>query len=178
MTSTTPVPFPPEKRERLVAILYPKRIGFLWAYVVGVIVFMVGFLSNVAASAGWIIHNELSWDISIIGLVAGALIVSEAETRRRSTLYIITTWNVRVRTGLLRKRTVRLFYDQIKEIRLQVDPQRRRISIGDLQFYSQAGGDTPVLVFRDVYSPDGIKELITRFIETTPSTPPWAHVPR
>ncbi len=171
-------PFPPEKRERLVIAFHPKRTGYIIDYIFGIIIFVVGLLSNVMMAAGWLVYTETSWGIGIAAIVLGGLITAAVEIHRRSVLYIITTWNVRARRGLFRKKTRRLFYDQISEIRFSIEGEKKPALTGDLEFYKRDQENTPSLVFYDTYSPDGLRELVLRFIGSTPTPPPWDHIER
>ncbi len=170
------VPFPIERRERLVMIFHPRRTGFLLHYIIGATIVLIGFGSVMLTAAFMIVQNEISWMLTLTSFFIGSVIMAAVEIHRRSILYIITTWNIRVRTGIFRKRTSRVFYNQISDIRLMIGDERRRISMGDVEFYTHGNSERPALVFREVYSPDGIKELVTRFIKTTPPTPDWIHL--
>ncbi len=170
------VPFPAEKRERLVMIFHPRRTGFLVDYIIGAVIIMIGFISLLLTAAFMIEQNMISWILTLSSFYVGSLIMTVSEIHRKSILYIITTWNIRVRRGVFRKKTVRVFYNQISDIQIKVDDERRRIYMGDIEVYAHGDSQRPALVYRDVYSPDGIKELITRFIKTTPVPPDWAHI--
>jgi len=171
-------PFPPEQRERLVVAFHPKRIGYIIYYIFGIMTFFVGLLSNVMMAAGWLTYTELSWVIGISAIVLGGSITGAAEIRRRSVLYIITTWTVRVRRGLFWRRTKKLFYDQIGDIRFSIEGEKKPAQTGDLEFYKKGQEGAPSLVFYDTYSPDGVRELVLRFIRCTAAPPPWDHIQR
>ncbi|MFW9809068.1 MAG: PH domain-containing protein [Candidatus Thorarchaeota archaeon] len=178
MTKKGPEAFPREKMERLVNIFYPKRASFIFYYVFGVVVFIVGLGFNVTAAADFIIHNMVSWVAGLAAMLLGILIFALAESRRWFTLYIITSWNVRVRKGVLHRRTVRVFYDEITNVISCGPTDERRIGMGDVEIYSSSDTTKPTLVFDGVHNPDGVKEIILRFVMTTSDPPPWAHLDR
>ncbi|MFW9811744.1 MAG: PH domain-containing protein [Candidatus Thorarchaeota archaeon] len=178
MTDKSPAAFPREKKEQLVNIFYPKRASFIFFYVFGVVVFIVGLLFNVASAGEFIIYNYISWYLGLAAMIFGVLLVIWAESRRWFTLYIITTWNVRVRKGIFYRKTERVFYDEITDVISCGPSDERRVGMGDVEIFSQAVDDKPVLVFDGVHNPDGIKEIINRFIQTTPDPAHWSHLDR
>ncbi|MFX1559425.1 MAG: PH domain-containing protein [Promethearchaeota archaeon] len=171
-------PFPADKRERLVSIFYPKRASFIFYYVFGTVVFIVGTGFMIVTSFGGLGRDLVSWSLSAGAMVFGILLVSLAESRRWFTLYIITTWNVRVRKGVFSRKTKRVFYDEIALIHSSGRPDERKVGMGDVEIYTSKEDEKPALVFDGVHNPDGIREIILRFIETTPDPPPWAHLDR
>ncbi len=178
MTKKGPEAIPSEKKERLVNIFYPKRASFIFYYVFGVVVFIGGLGFNVASAANFIIYDLLAWTLGLAAMIFGILLVSWAESRRWFTLYIVTTWNVRVRRGILSRTTVRVFYDEITDVHCGGPPDERRVGMGDIEIFSGGDDGKPTLVFDGVHNPDGIKEMILRFIMTIPNPPSWAHLDR
>jgi len=179
MSAANPEPrFPREKRERLVLILHPQRASSIFYYVFGVTLFIVGFIFMVLTSYGTISSDILSWSLSSASMILGILIFIGAESRHLFTLYIITTWNVRVRTGIIRRQTTRVFYDQIVECRTTSHPEERRIGMGEVEICTSANRDGPALVFDEVHNPDGVREIISRFMQTIPTPLPWGHLER
>lgn len=178
MTKTGPEAVPKEKREQLVHIFYPKRASFIFFYVIGVVVFVVGLGFNVASAADFIIRDLFSWVLGLWAMIFSIIIVIWAESRRWFTLYIITTWNVRVRKGIFSRKTVRVFYDEIAEVESCGPSDERRIEMGDVEVYSHSDKDKPALIFDGVHNPDGIKEIIQRFILTIPEPIHWSHLER
>lgn len=179
MTEASSVdPFPVEKRERLVSIFYPKRASFIFFYVFGTTVFIVGTGFMTVTSYGGLGGNLVSWSISAGAMVFGILLVIWAESRRWFTLYIITTWNVRVRKGVFSRNTKRVFYDEIAFLHSAGPPDERTIGMGDVEIFRSKDDDTPALVFDGVHNPDGVREIIQRFLETIPDPVHWAHLDR
>ncbi|MFX1483685.1 MAG: PH domain-containing protein, partial [Promethearchaeota archaeon] len=156
MTKKGPQAIPREKRERLVNIFYPKRASFIFYYVVGVTVFLVGLAFNVTAAADFIIHNLVSWVSGLLAMIFGILMVISAESRRWFTLYIITTWNVRVRSGVFSRKTLRVFYDEITDVISCGPTDERRIGMGDVEIYTSTDTTHPTLVFDGIHNPDGV----------------------
>ena len=163
-------------RERLLVLVHPKRAGFLFNYVFGTVIFAIGILFNVAASGGYVEYRLVSWILGISAMLFGLLLVGASELRRRYTLYILTTWNARIRTGVLKKETIRIFYDEIERIEATGKLNTRTVNMGDVRIYSKKGIDEPFLIFHDIYNPIGIKIIIDRIILTTPIPPPWSHL--
>ena len=179
MSTESPIPkFPSEKRERLVLILHPKRASSIFYYVFGVMLFIIGLFSMILASLGTISHNMLSWSLSLSAMIFGGFLIVGAETRHYFTLYIITTWNIRVRTGILRRKTTRVFYDEISLCRTNSNPDEKRVGMGDVEICTKKMNETPAIIFDEVHNPDGVKEIITRFIQCLPDPLPWEHLER
>jgi hypothetical protein len=179
MSSETPdTPFPPEKRERLVIIFHPKRVSLIFFYVISVVMVItgVGFMS--ATAYGAIPASEVAWNLGSGAILFGIFLFTGTEMRRFFTLYIVTTWNVRIRTGFIRRKTIRLFYDEISECRTAIYPQERRIGMGDVEIFSSKVKNGPTIVFEEVENPEGVREIISKFIETIPYTIPWSHIER
>lgn len=171
-------PFPADKRERLVNIFYPKRASFIFYYVFGTVLFIVGTGFMTVTSYGGLGRDLISWSLSAGAMVFGILLVVWAESRRWFTLYIITTWNVRVRRGVFSRKTNRVFYDEIASLYCSGPPDERKVGMGDVEIFTSDGDEKPALVFDGVHNPEGIREIIRRFIETTPDPVPWAHLDR
>ncbi len=179
MSTESPVPkFPSEKRERLVLILHPKRASFIFYYVFGVVLFVIGLVFMILASFGTISHNTLSWTLSLSAMVFGVFLIVGAETRHYFTLYIITTWNVRVRKGIFRRKTTRVFYDEIAICRTNSNPEEKRVGMGDVEICTTKSDEKPAIIFDEVHNPEGVKEIITRFIKSLPDPLPWEHLDR
>ena len=171
-------PFSADKRERLVSIFYPKRASFIFYYVFGTVVFIVGTGFMTITSYGGLGRDLVSWSLSAGAMIFGIFLVSLAESRRWFTLYIITTWNVRVRKGVFSRKTKRVFYDEIAILHCSGPPAERKVGMGNIEIYTSADDEKPALVFDGVHNPDGVREIIQRFIETTPDPLPWAHLDR
>ncbi len=169
-------PVTPAQREKLVMILHPRRVGYLFHYVVGVALFVIGLLFNIMSAAHFLPYQFISWLIGLVGIVTGWLIVAWAELHRRSSWYIITTWNVRVRRGIIWKEKKRVFYDDITDVRTTSDPEERIAQMGDVEVYTAHDGDTPTIVFEDVRYPNGVAEIVRRFVRTMGDPVPWAHI--
>ncbi|MGV9170797.1 MAG: PH domain-containing protein [Promethearchaeia archaeon] len=167
---------PPEEREKLVAIFRPSRAGRLIHYAVGSIALISGTLFNIMTAGSIIPYSNVSWNVGIGAMIFGILVILGVEAARRYTLYIITTWNVRVRTGVISKHTRRVFYDDISRVEIVSEPQEVAVGIGDVVIYMESNGEEPVLVIKDMNNPRGIRELIRRFVETTDEPTNWSHV--
>jgi hypothetical protein len=178
MTEKSPKAFPREKKERLVNIFYPKRASFIFFYVFGTVVFIVGLGFNVASAGEFIIYNYISWYLGLAAMIFGIALVIWAESRRWFTLYIITTWNVRVRKGIFSRKTKRVFYDEITDIISCGPTDERRIGMGDVEIYTSTVEGGPALIFDGVHNPDGVKEIISRFVQTIPEPLHWDHLDR
>ena len=179
MSAETPItPFPPEKRERLVVIFHPKRVSLIFFYVFSVVMIVtgVGFMS--ATAYGAIPTTLMSWVLGNITIILGILLFTRTEMKRFFTMYIITTWNVRVRKGVLRRKTTRVFYDEISECRTSVLSHEQRVGMGDVEICSKTESAGPVLIFEEIENPDGVREIISKFIDTIPSPLPWGHLER
>ncbi len=119
------VRLPPEQRERLILILHPRRVSFIFHYVLGSVLIVIGFMYYATTAGGWTAENWTSWLLSMASIIAGALIMAAVEMRRRFTLYIITSWNIRTRTGIIRRKTVRVFYDDIDYMETTATPEEQ-----------------------------------------------------
>ncbi|MHA1965834.1 MAG: PH domain-containing protein [Candidatus Thorarchaeota archaeon] len=170
--------FPADKRERLVNIFYPKRASFIFYYVFGTVTFIVGTGFMTVTSYGGLGRDLVSWSLSAGAMAFGVLLVAWAESRRWFTLYIITTWNIRVRKGVFSRRTKRVFHDEIALIHSSGPPDERRVGMGDVEIFASKDDEKPALVFDGVHNPDGVREIIQRFVETIPDPLPWAHLDR
>ncbi len=167
-----------EKRERLVAIYHPKRGSTIFNYVLGFVVFILGVAGNVIAAASLVEFGFVSWVLGLFAMTFGLVLVLWTETRRRYVLYIVTTWNIRIRRGYFNQKTARVFYDEITKVVTASEPVEEAINQGDVVVYSAKSKDEPALIFQGVHNPHGIREVILRFVATTPEPPPWSHVPR
>jgi membrane protein YdbS with pleckstrin-like domain len=176
--ATSDSKFPSDQRERLVLILHPKRVTSIFYYVLSFVLFIVGLTFMVLTSLGVISHDILSWSLGSIAIVFGFLLFIWTESKHFFTLYIITTWNVRVRKGIFKRKTTRVFYDEIVECRTNSDPEEKRVGMGDVEICSRTATDGPAVVFTEVHNPDGVREIITRFMRTIPEPLPWAHLDR
>jgi hypothetical protein len=176
MSSPSGVRIPPIEHERLVAIFRPRRISLLFQYTFAVILFCIGLLFNVSTAGGFIGATTLSWFLGIAAMVLGVIYASLIEFRRRNTLLIITTWNVRVRTGLWSKVTKRIFYDDISKVEFELNVEGRVAGLGDIKIYNEPQDTIPTLEFNNIYNPEGVREIILRFVQTIPEKPPWEHL--
>jgi hypothetical protein len=149
---------------------------FFYVFSVVLIISGVGFM--IATAYGAIDSSFLSWAMGNSAILFGVLLFTRTEMKRFYTMYIITTWNIRVRKGIFRRRTQRLFYDEISECRTAIYPQERRIGMGDVEICSKKKTDGPALIFEEVENPDGVREIISKFVETIPSPLPWGHLER
>jgi uncharacterized membrane protein YdbT with pleckstrin-like domain len=167
---------PPEEKEKLVAIFRPSRAGRLIHYAVGFIALISGTLFNIMSAGSIIPYSAISWNMGVGAIVFGIVVVLGVEAARRYTLYIVTTWNLRIRTGIISKETRRIFYDDISKVEIASEPQEIAVGIGDVVIYKEDGGDEPVLVMKDINNPRGIRELIMRFVQTTEEPTSWSHI--
>jgi len=175
-SDTTMTPFPPEKKERLVIIFHPKRVSLIFFYVFSVALIIMGVLFMSASTYGAIPPTFISWALGNAAILFGIFLFARTEVKRTFTLYIITTWNVRVRKGIFRRHTTRLFYDEISECRTKFYPDEQRVGMGDVEICSTKEGNEVILIFEEVDNPDGVRMIITKFIETIPSPIPWSHL--
>ena len=175
---TSETPFPRDKRERLVIIFHPKRVSLIFLYVFSVVLIMIGVGFMSATAYGAIPPSELAWNLGSGAIIGGIFLFTATETKRSYTQYIITTWNVRIRKGVFRPKTTRLFYDEISECRTAIYPQEKRIGMGDVEICSSKVKNGPTLVFEEVENPDGVREIITRFMQTIPYPLHWSHIDR
>lgn len=169
---------PPEKRERLLMVIHPKRAAFLIYYILGIVAFVTSLIFNVVTAGLYVPYNLYSWLIGISALVFAVVLVTWTELRKRRTYYLITTWNVRVRKGLIKKTTTRIFYDEIDRVETESNPEERMVGMGNVKIYPKWQKDKPYLVIDGIGNPDGIRELIVIMMNNTPATPPWDHIDR
>ena len=167
---------PPIEKERLIAIIKPKRISLLLQYAFSGAIFFTSFLFYVASAGGFIQVNTISWLIGIFAMCFAIILVSWVELQHRNTMLILTTWNVRVRRGIYYKSTKRIFYDDITNIEVDMNSEGRVAGVGNIRIYGDSEAKTPILEFNDIYNPNGVSEIILRFIRTTPEVTPWAHL--
>jgi len=167
---------PPEEKEKLVAIFRPSRAGRLIHYAVGFVALISGTLFNVMSAGSIIPYSTISWNMGVGAIVFGIVVILGVEAARRYTLYVVTTWNVRMRTGIISKHTRRVFYDDISKVEIASEPQEIAVGIGDVVIYRESDGKEPVLVMKDINNPRGIRELIMRFVQTTEEPTVWSHI--
>ena len=172
------VPFPKEKRERLVIILHPKRTSLIFFYVFSTVLIIIGVSFMSATAYGAIPPSLISWFMGNGVILVGIVLFAVTEMKRFFTLYIITTWNVRIRKGILWRKTTRVFYDQISECRVAIYPDERRLGMGDVEILSDKVKNGPTIVFEEIENPEGIREIISRFMQTIPYPLPWNHIER
>ncbi|MGY5857874.1 MAG: PH domain-containing protein [Candidatus Thorarchaeota archaeon] len=172
------VPFPREKRERLIIILHPKRASLIFFYVFSVVLTIVGISFLSATAYGAIPPTLVSWTIGNGAIIVGIFMFTLTEMKRFFTLYIITTWNVRTRKGIIWRKTTRVFYDRISECRTTIYPDERRVGMGDVEIISNKVKNGPTLIFEEIENPEGIREIISRFMQTIPFPLPWGHIER
>ncbi|MHA1929415.1 MAG: PH domain-containing protein [Candidatus Thorarchaeota archaeon] len=177
-SDTTMTPFPPEKKERLVIIFHPKRVSLIFFYVFSVVLIVMGVVFLSASTYGAIPPTLISWALGNAAILFGTLLFARTEMKRNFTLYIITTWNVRIRKGIFRRHTERLFYDEISECRIAIYPDEQRVGMGDVEICSKKKSNEAVLIFEEVENPEGVREIITKFIDTVPYPLPWGHLER
>jgi len=177
-SDTTMTPFPQEKKERLVIIFHPKRASLIFFYVFSVALVIMGVLFLSASTYGAIPATLISWALGNAAIIFGILLFARTEMKRTFTLYIVTTWNVRIRKGIFRRHTTRLFYDEILECRTAIYPDEQRVGMGDVVIHSSKKGNDAVLIFEEIENPEGVREIITKFIESIPYPLPWGHLER
>ena len=131
----------------------------------------------IMSSASYVESNFTAWYLGLWALVLGTLTIAWAEIRRRYTVYIITTWNVRTRCGYRNRITTRIFYDEIEHVDISRGPEEEIADQGDVELYVP-GEKEPVIVFAAIDNPFGIVEMINRFKETIPDPIPWDHIER
>ncbi len=168
----------PENREKLIAIFHPKRVRFLFLYILGTVILLIGFSYNALTAAQIIPYQQLIWVFANVAIFFGAGLIILVEAKRRLILYIITTWNARVKSGILKRHTEKVFYDQITCVDTSIGPEDQKADAGDVCIYSVESEDEPEIVFNGIHNPEGIKILLERFVETTRNPPVWNHVPR
>ncbi|MCK5390326.1 MAG: PH domain-containing protein [Candidatus Thorarchaeota archaeon] len=177
-SDTTMTPFPPEKKERLVIIFHPKRVSLIFFYVFSTALVIMGVIFMSASTYGAIPPTLISWVLGNAAIIFGILLFARTEMKRTFTLYIITTWNVRIRKGVFKRQTTRLFYDEISECRVTIYPDEQRVGMGDVEICSTTAGNEAVLIFEEVENPEGVCEIINKFIQTLPYPLPWGHLER
>lgn len=165
----------PIEKECLIASYNPRRLSSLIYYVFGTVLFFFGFFFMIMSSASLVEFNFTAWYLGLFSMLIGSLIMAIAEIRRRYSLYIITTWNVRTQTGFFKKVTSRIFYDDIERIEVDRDPEEVRVNQGDVLVYVKGETD-PAIKFDAIAYPLGAFEIIQRFKETIPMPIPWSHV--
>ncbi len=174
--SDIPIQIDPMNRERLVMMISPRRISLLFYYVFGACLFIIGLTFNLSASAE-IIHPSFgSWFIGLASLISGVIFIIQADYKVKTTLYILTTWNVRIRTGFFNKKTERIFYDDIDRIETLHEPGEKVAQMGDVRIFKKGDSNTPYLILRDVRHPEGLVEIIKRFITSITEPTEWAHI--
>lgn len=172
-------PFPPEKKERLVIIFHPKRVSLIFFYVFSVVLIVMGVAFMSATAYGAIPTSQVAWTLGNAAIIFGILLFTRTEMKRYFTLYIITTWNIRIRKGIFRRHTKRLFYDEISECRTAIYPDEQRVGMGNVEICSsKKDNGEAVLIFEEVENPEGVRDIITKFIETIPYPLPWGHLER
>ncbi|MHA2021555.1 MAG: PH domain-containing protein [Candidatus Thorarchaeota archaeon] len=166
----------PEDHEKLLATFHPARTGFLYLYILGTVFLFVGMLFNIAVAARVVPYDELAWWIGMGAIFFGLLLWTIGEYKKRYTVYVVTTWNLRVMKGSYNSVTTRVFFDEIKKVEIDANPQTSVINLGALRVYTKEDSDQPSLEFTDIHNPEGMLELVSRIKMTTPDPLPWAHV--
>ena len=159
----------------MIAKYNPRRLSSLIYYVFGTVVLLFGFILMILSSGDYFEFNINAWYLGLFSMSFGSLIMTIAEIRRRYSLYIITTWNVRTRSGFWKKTTSRVFYDDIERIEVNRDPEEVRVNQGDVLVFVK-GESEPAIVFDAIAYPLGAFEIIQRFKETIPQPIPWSHL--
>ena len=164
-------------REILIAKFHPRRTASLLFYIFGFVVFIIGWLFMIASSADIIEFTMVAWLSGIWAMTVGMLSIVWQEIRRRYKLYVITSWNLRVRRGYYRKRTERVFYDEISDVKILTNLEDRMVNQGDIAIYVKDESD-PALTFFAIDNPRGIYEIIQRMLRTVATPCPWSHLER
>ncbi|NHJ14641.1 MAG: hypothetical protein EAX95_13260 [Candidatus Thorarchaeota archaeon] len=164
------------EREKLIVSIHRKRAGFIFYYVFATVVFIVGTGFMVSVAGRVVPYDELAWWFGISAMFFGLGLFIGTEVRRQYTMYIVTTWNVRVQKGFFGKITNRVFFDDIVMVESSLVPAVRPLSMGSVYIYTAEERDKPALVFNDIYNPVGIRDLIIRIQRTTPEVVPWSHI--
>jgi len=167
---------PPEDREKLLATFNPARTGFLYLYILGAVSFVIGWLFNITVAARVVPYDELAWWLGMGAMLFALLVWGIGEYKKRYTVYIVTTWNLRVMKGARSKLTTRVFYDEVERFEIETQPQARVINLGALCIYTWDDPGNPALRFADIHNPEGMLELVSRVKMTTPAPLPWAHI--
>ena len=165
------------QKEMLIAKYYTKRAASLFNYILGVIVFILGWSFMVMSSIHFLEATLLAWYIGLWAMTIGSLLIIWAEIRRKYTLFAITSWTVRKRIGYIKQQTTRIFLDEISDIKTNIDPDERIVNQGDVEVYVE-GEDDPALIFQAIDNPRGALEIIRRLIQTLPEEVPWSHIER
>ena len=147
------------ERECLIAKYHPRRVSAVLYYVFGAVLFLFGFVFMILSSASYVESSIIAWYLGILSMIIGVSIITIAEIRRRYSLYIITTWNVRTRTGFWTKVTTRLFYDEIEKVEVDRDLEEVRVNQGDILIFAIGEAD-PVIRFDAIAYPLGAFEII------------------
>jgi hypothetical protein len=175
MSSTSGVRLPPIERERLIAVFHPKRISLLFQYAIAGAIFFSSFLFYISSAGGFIGVNPISWFFGIFAMCFSILLASYVELQHRNEMLILTTWNVRARKGIIHKITKRVFYDDISNIDVEMNSEERVAGVGNIKIFGN-NKEEPLIEIDDIYNPNGISEIILRFIRTTPEVTPWVHL--
>ncbi len=165
------------QQEQLIAKYHPKRAASLLFYLFGSLTFILGWSFMVMSSIQLVESTLVAWYIGMWAMTIGCLLILWAEIRRRYTLYVITSWTVRVRTGYIKQQTTRVFLDEIFDVKTNIDQEERIVNQGDVEIYVK-DEDEPVLILDSVDNPRGILELVLRLVQTIPDPIPWDHIPR
>lgn len=150
----------------------------IFFYVFSVVLIIIGVSFMSATAYGAIPPTLISWTLGNGAIIVGIILFALTEMRRFFTLYIITTWNVRVRKGIILRKTTRVFFDEITECKTTIYPDERRLDMGDVEIYSSKVKNGSTLIFQEIENPDGIREIISRFMQTIPYPLPWGHIDR
>ncbi len=162
-------------QEILIAKFHPRRTSSLFFYIFGFVVFIVGWVFMIASSADFIEFTLAAWLSGIWAMTVGILAITWREIIRRYRLYIITSWNLRVRRGYRKKTTKRVFYDEITDVKIIANTEDRMVNQGDIQIFVK-DTEGPVITFFAIDNPRGIYEIIQRMIRTVSDPYPWAHL--
>ncbi|MBD3407762.1 MAG: PH domain-containing protein [Candidatus Lokiarchaeota archaeon] len=174
MSETPDAKMRPKDVELLVDIFYQSRTSNVLNYVVGTIIALVGLMYNITTPMD-VQYTLFAWITGLAAIIIGTSIVIFTEIVRRQTKYIITSWNVRIYAGFIRKSAKRIFFDDITRIDIEKDEEHERVGTGDLKIYTE-NADKPAMIWEGIPNPEGIKEVIHRFIETTGKPTPWSHI--
>lgn len=164
------------EREKLIVSIHTKRAGYIFYYVFAAVVFIIGTGFMVSVAGRVVPYDELAWWIGISAMVFGFILFTGTEVKRQYTMYVVTTWNVRVQRGFFNKVTQRVFYDDIVMVESSLIPAAGPLSMGSVFIYTEGENDRPTLTFQDIYNPVGIRSLIVRIQRTTSEVPPWSHL--
>ena len=177
MSDEISAPFPPEKKEKLVYIFYAKRASFLFYYVFGTAVLAIGMGFMVGTAYGIIPRNLVSWYLGLAAILFGTGLIVFAEVKKRYNLYIITTWNVRIRSGVYTRHTRKVYHDEITAVKTNSDREEKIAEMGDVCIYTESP-DNAALEFTSIHNPEGVAEIIRRFAATVADPPDWNHMER